>query len=446
MDNPKVPLTLLRGETLLMDEYFLDTLPNGLRVVTVEMPHLHSAEVVCYVGVGSRFETPECAGISHFLEHMLFRGTAEFADSLELERAFEAIGGAVNAATDAETTCYHSRVHPDQLERGLAIFASMLLRPKLADLEVERRIILEEASEDLNERGEQISPDNLTAALLWPRLPLGMPTIGTRDSILAVDRAALLAHLERHYTPANTVIAVTGRVRRSAVLGAVQRHFACWQGTEPAAAPAGLAEPDAGGPESVWVQDSDSQVSLQFAFRLPGRASEHAVALRVLRRVLSWGGTSRLMLHLRERLGLTYNAEANLALYDDCGVLAVDLAVNPENTVAAAREVLQVIDELCREPVPEEELQRVIQGYLFDLDFSMDHTEDLAIRYGWGTLVGYRRTLADDRRELAAATSAALLRSARERLVPGALKLAVVGPWKKQDRKAVEELLRGFRS
>jgi predicted Zn-dependent peptidase len=428
-----------------MNEFYLDTLPNGLRVVTVEMPHLHSAEVICYVGVGSRFEAPERAGISHFLEHMVFRGTAEFADSLELERAFEAIGGAVNAATDAETTCYHSRVHPDQLDRGLEIFASMLLRPKLEDLEVERRIILEEASEDLNEQGEQISPDNLTAALLWPDLPLGMPTIGSRESIRAIDRAALLAYHHRHYTPANAVIAVTGRVRRSAVLDAVGQHFAAWQGSKPAPASSGLAGADDGGPESVWVHDSDSQVSLQFAFRLPGRESEHAVALRLLRRVLSWGGTSRLMLHLRERLGLTYNAEANLALYADCGVLAVDLAVNPENTVAAAREVLQVIAELCREPVPGEELQRVIQGYLFDLDFSMDHTEDLAVRYGWGTLVDYRRTLADDRRELAAATSSALLRSAGELLVPGALKVAVVGPWKKRDRKAVEKLLQEFR-
>jgi len=428
-----------------MDEFFLDTLASGLRVVTVEMPHLHSAEVVCYVGVGSRYEVPHHSGISHFLEHMVFRGTAEFADSLELERAFEAIGGAVNAATDAETTCYHSRVHPDQLERGLEIFASMLLRPRLEELEVERRIILEEASEDFNEQGEQISPDNLTAALLWPDLPLGMPTIGTRESIRAIDRPALVAFHRAYYTPANTVIAVTGRVRRSAVLAAVQCHFGAWQGALPAAAAAGLATPDAGGAASVWVHDSDSQVGLQFAFRLPGRASEHAVALRLLRRVLSWGGTSRLMLHLRERLGLTYNVEANLALYDDCGVLAVDLSVAPENTVTAAREVLAVLEELCREPVPADELARVVQGYLFDLDFSLDHTEDPAVRYGWGTLVGYRRTLADDRRELAATGSAALLRSARELFVPGALKVAVVGPWKEKDRKAVEGLLREFR-
>ena len=429
-----------------MDEFFLDTLPNGLRVVTVEMPHLHSTEVVCYVGVGSRHETPEVAGISHFLEHMVFRGTAEFADSLELERAFEAIGGAVNAATDAETTCYHSRVHPDQLERGLEIFASMLLRPKLEELEVERRIILEEASEDLNEKGEQISPDNLTAALLWPDLPLGQPTIGSRESIRAVDRAALQGHHRRFYSPANTVITVSGRVRRSAALEAVTRHFGAWQGPAAPAVVPGLAAADAGGAESVWVQDSDSQVSLQLAFRLPGRLSANAVPLRLLRRVLSWGGTSRLMLHLRERLGLTYNVEASLALYADCGVLAVDLAVNPENTVTAAREVLAVVDELCREPVPEEELQRMVQGYLFDLDFSMDHTEDMAVRYGWGTLVGYCRTLAADRHELAAATSAALLASARQLLVPGALKVAVVGPWKEKDRKAVEALLGKFRA
>lgn len=428
-----------------MDEFFLDTLPNGLRVVTVEMPHLHSAEVVCYVGVGGRHEPAGRAGISHFLEHMVFRGTAEFADSLELERAFEAIGGAVNAATDSESTCYHSRVHPDQVERGLEIFASMLRRPRLEDLEVERRIVLEEASEDLNEHGAQISPDNLTAALLWPGLPLGLPTIGSAATIGAIDRAALLDHHRRYYTPANTVLAVAGRVRRSQVVAAAEAHFGSWLGEPPPAPLPGLAVPDPAGPESVWVPDSDSQVSLQLAFRLPGRDSGRGMPLRLLRRVLSWGGTSRLMLHLRERLGLTYNVEANLALYADCGVLAIDLAVAPDNTVTAAREVLAVLEELCREPVPEEELVRIVQGFLYELDFALDHPDDPAVRYGWGTLVDYRRTLAEERRELAAASPALLLETARELLVPGALKVAVVGPWQARDRAGVEALLRGYR-
>jgi len=136
-----------------MEEFFLDTLPNGLRVVTVEMPHLHSAEVVCYVGVGSRFEAPERTGISHFLEHMVFRGTAEFADSLELERAFEAIGGAVNAAfanftkalagqgliDDVNVNAIHPG--PTRTERHLTLMEARGAAAGVSATEFEQRII-----------------------------------------------------------------------------------------------------------------------------------------------------------------------------------------------------------------------------------------------------------------------------------------------------------------
>src|SRR6516164_2270197 len=106
-------------------------LPNGLRLVAVEMPHLHCAEIAIYLKVGGRNDPPAKAGLSHFLEHMLFRGTAEFPSSLELETAFEMIGGAVNAATDEESTCYFSRVHPEHVREGIRLFASMLLHPTL---------------------------------------------------------------------------------------------------------------------------------------------------------------------------------------------------------------------------------------------------------------------------------------------------------------------------
>ena len=163
----------------------LHTLVNGLRVVCVEMPHLHSAELAIYLKVGGRNDPPGREGLSHFLEHILFRGTAEFPSSLAIESAFEIIGGAPNAATDAESTYYYSRVHPDSFKRGMEIFASMLTKPLLAGLEIEKRIIAEEAREDLNEQGEEVNPDTIVSRMLWPRHPLGMPTIGTLASIAA---------------------------------------------------------------------------------------------------------------------------------------------------------------------------------------------------------------------------------------------------------------------
>lgn len=421
-------------------EYFRDTLPNGLRVITIEMPHLHSAEMMCYLGVGGRHETPETAGISHFLEHMLFRGTTEHPSSLDLEQAFEAIGGTVNAATDPETTCYHSRLHPQQLAAGAALFASMLRRPLFLDLETERRIILEEALEDLNAKGEDVSPDNLTARLLWPGHALSLPTIGTRTTIAGIGLDELQRHHARHYTPAATVIAVAGPIRRPQVVAAIADAFGDWQGET---APVWLPVPayrDAA-PETIWVRDSDSQVGLQLAFRLPGRQTTGSVPLRVLRRLLSGGGTSRLMLRLRETLGLTYNVEANLALLADTGVFSVDLAVAPENLVPAVQEVLAIFTDLHRQPVGESELARVVRNFLFDLEFSRDHTDEMAGRYGWGEAVGFLRTVETDRREVQAVTPQELWQAARRHFLPGQLKLAAVGPFRSRDRRQVERLL-----
>jgi len=424
-------------------EYFRDVLPNGLRVVTVEMPHLHSAEMLCYLGVGGRHEAGPVAGISHFLEHMVFRGTAEHPSSLHLEQAFERIGGAVNALTDPETTCYHSRLHPDELRAGAALFASMLRRPLLLDLEVERRIIMEEALEELNERGEDVSPDNLTARLMWPGHPLAVPTIGTRESISRISGEDLRLHHRRHYTPTETVIAVAGRVCRAAVVDAVAAAFGDWQG---GGAPAPLPVPPAAdnGPEAIWVRDSDSQINLQLAFRLPGREAGVSIALRVLRRVLSGSGASRLMLRLRETLGLTYAVEANLALLADTGAFSVDLAVAPENLIPAVREILAIFADLRRQPVGDEELSRVVQNFLFDLDFSRDHPDDMAGRYGWGETVNFLRTIGEDRRDIQAVTADDLQRAARDLFVPAALKLAAVGPLKARDRREVEKLLAGY--
>jgi len=423
-----------------MIQHFKHTLANGLRLVTVPMPHLHCAEMVCYVGVGSRYETAADAGISHFLEHMLFRGTERLPSSLEVERAFESIGGAINAATDAESTCFHSRLSPEYLARAAELFAELLLRPRWSDLETERRIILEEALEDLSEQGELINPDILTNQLFWPGHPLSQPIIGSAESLRAIDLAQLQEFHRRHYTPANTVIAITGKIFPEAALEAVGRAFGDWRGG-PSAVP--VAAPPATGekPATVWVHDSNSQLTVQLAWQVPGRDSVHALPLRIWRRILSWGGTSRLMLQLREKLGLTYNVEANLILYQDCGCLTVDLAVHPDNLVASVREVLAIASGMRRERVSAEELARVKRNFHFALDYSFDHTDDMSVRFGWGELLGYSRSIEQDRSEVDALDAGRLQQTARELLLPGRLRAAVVGPWRERERQEVEKLI-----
>jgi len=426
-----------------MSEYFVDTLPNGIRLVTVPMPHLHAAEVVCYLAVGGQCETEEVAGISHFLEHMIFRGTADYPTSVLLERAFEAIGGAVNASTDAETTCFHSRLHPAHLGTGVALFASMLRRPLFNDLDVERRIILEEAREDYNEEGVQINPDNLMAALLWPGHTLGKSLIGSPETLNRIGRQVLTAYYRKWYQPHNIVICACGPLERGEFIAAAEEAFGDWQAetrVEAEVAPVGAAP----GPHSCWVQDSDSQVTIQLAFLLPGRADERTLTARFLCRLLSWGGGARLPLRLREDLGLTYAVDAHCSLMKDTGYLSIDLSVAPGNLVLAVQEVLGVLKDLREQPVGRVELYGAVRNYLFDLEFSKDQTDAQAVRYGWGLQADYLRTSEEDRQFAKQCAPEELQRIVSEILVRDVLHLVVVGPWKDSDRKMVDQLLNEY--
>ena len=428
-----------------MNEYFSATLENGLRVVSVPMPHHHSAEVIAYLGVGSRHESTRRAGASHFLEHMLFKGSVDFPTGLELERAFEALGGSANAATDAETTCFHSRFHPEHVPQGIELLASMLRRPLFNGIEIERRIILEEALADLSETGRQINPDNLIAALLFPNHPLGRPTLGTRSSIERLSLAQVQSHYDAFYTPGNTVLTVAGPISPHAVFEAARTSLAEWEGPSPKPArPWKTAEKEMG-PDVRWVRDAGSQVAMQFAFRLPGRDDEHAVDLRIWRRVLGWGGMSRLMMRLREELGLTYAVDAGLALYADVGLLAVDLAVSPENLICATEAILEIFSGLTAEHLEEEELEHALRSYRYDLEYSRDQVDEMALRYAWGTITGSMRTIAGDLADLEKVTAKSLQQTARRLFVPEQLKAAFVGPYRSADRRTVERRIEAWR-
>jgi predicted Zn-dependent peptidase len=426
-----------------MSEYYCDTLENGLRVISVPLPHHHGAEVLVYLGVGSRHEPARQAGISHVLEHMLFKGTADYPNGLALERAFEAVGGSANAATDTETTCFHSRIHPRHLHAGIGLFASMLRRPLFRDLDVERKVIMEEALSDFNEAGRQINPDNLVAGLLFPRHPLGRPTVGFRSCVERLGLTQLQRHHASFYTPANAVLAVAGPVDHAMVVASVREHFADWHGPL-APAPKPWTQQHSDGPKLSWVRDAGSQLSLQLAFRLPGRDSAHAVNLRVIRRLLGWGGMSRLMLRLREELALTYAVEAALALYADAGVLAVDLAVSPDNLVPAVEAILDLFGDLAAQEVSTEELEHALATYRYDLDYSRDHLEELALRYAWGELTGCKRTIAGDLEELANVTAAGLQQTAREFFTRERLHGVVVGPYRARQRRMIEGIVAGW--
>lgn len=417
-------------------------LDNGLRVVAVEMPHLHSVEIAVYVRVGGRNDPPEQAGMSHFLEHMLFRGNTDYPAGLDLEVAFDAIGGSVNAATDEESTCFFSRVHPRHVAKGLDLFASMLLRSTLTGLEVEKRIITEEALEDINDRGEETNPSNLSSKLMWPGHPLGMPTIGYLETIDAITEEDLRRHLAAFYVPSNSVVVVAGQINPESVFDACTAAFGGWRGgAPPAAVPVVQGQVR---PQTMFVKDADSQVNLQVAFRGFPRLDPRLMTTRLIRRILCGGGSSRLHLLLREKLGIVYSVDASISAYDETGYFGIELATAPENLPLAVQEILGEVKRLAMKAIDQDELQRVKDGYFFDLEYSRDSTYEMQVRYGWGELMDIVREVEEDHAEAAAIDAAQLKSAAAALFSPRNLNLVAVGPVKAAVKREVEKMIAGY--
>lgn len=423
-----------------MKEPCCTTLANGLKVVTVALPHLHSADVAVYLKVGGRNDPQGRTGLSHFLEHMLFRGTTDYNSSLEIEAAFESLGGGVNAATDADSTCYYGRIHPRFAAQGLEILSSLLLRPKLEGIELERRIIREEALEDISQDGDEINPDVVAGRLLWPGHPLGESTVGTLEDIARITRQDLRRHLDRWYRPNNALVVAAGPLEHELIVEAVERYFGSWQSAE---LPAVLPAPSlvSGGPVCTFVKDADSQVTMQLAFRACRRSAPELTALKILRRLLAGGGCSRLHLALRERLGMIYSVDAAIGSYDETGCLSIDLATAPENLSPVLEATMDELRLLATEPVPEQELERVRTVYLADLDYSRDSVSEMGIRFGWGTLMGVARSIDEDQQLVQAVTAAELQQLAAKLFQPANRFLAVIGPLDGIDRPGIERLL-----
>lgn len=418
------------------------TLPNGLKVVAVPMPHLHSAELALYVKVGGRNDPPGKAGLAHFLEHMLFRGTAEFPTSLEIETAFEAIGGSINASTDEESTCFFSRIHPGQVARGVEILSSMLLRPLLSDLEIEKRIITEEALDDLSEKGDDVNPHNLASRLLWPVHPLGEPTIGTLETIASFTTEDLRQHMAAYYRPGNSLLVIAGSFDPDSLFTAAADYLGDWHpGDVPLTEPPLEAQHE---PQAVFVPDADSQAHLQISFRSVCRHDPRIMALRLLRRILCGSGSARLHMNLRERLGIVYSVDANIAAYEETGYFSIELSTGAENLATAVAEVLAEALTLAGTSVPDGELDRVRRSYFYELEYSRDSCYEMQVRYGWGGVMGLVRQIEEDVAEASAINSGALMAAARELFRPANLNLVVVGAWQEKERGAVKDEIAAY--
>ncbi|MCX7623006.1 MAG: insulinase family protein [Thermomicrobium sp.] len=414
-------------------EYEKTQLPNGLRIVTSRMPHVRSATVIVYVAVGSRYEADPVAGISHFLEHMLFKGTERRPDPVLISEAIEGVGGIMNASTGRESTDYWVKVPSAHLALAFDVLADML-RHSLFDpveLEKERHVIVEEI------HGIRDTPDDyvhdLVDRALWDGHPIGRPIVGFEETVERIEREELIAYLRQHYRADRMVVAAAGDIEHEQIVELVERYFGDLEPGAPVDPhPARLEDARSG----VYVLTrATEQAHLCLAWPALPYRDERRFVQGMLDAVLSSGMSSRLFREIRERLGLAYEVYGYVREYADVGQGVVYAGTDIERAERALRAVRGELDKLVREPVPTEELERTKELRVGRIVMGLEDSRAVAGWIGGQELVfGEVLTPEEVIARIRAVTSEQIQALAQELLRPERFALAVIGPFEDAER------------
>mgnify|MGYP000264607435 FL=1 len=428
-------------------KYFNDTLPNGLTVVTVEMPHIHTMEVSMFVRAGLRYENLQNNGISHFLEHMMFRGNGKYPNSIVLNMEFENIGRDLRASTLGEYTQYGFSPHVSQLDKGLELFSEFFSSPTFPEIEIERGIILEEYFEELNEEGVNIDINNQACKLLYPETPMAWPTIGTEETIKNIQTEMLKEYFDRHYVPGNMVLAFAGPIDHAEVIDLSKKYFSVLKnGNEPFSKNHFIdsISEEQKSPGLHFQEDSDSQIELQVCFRSCSYNDPDFLVLALISRVFDDGFTSRLQRVLREERGLVYSVECRATSMSDLGTMDFDVTVRPEKVVEVTRILLKEITTFAKEGPTESELTHIKKRYFFDLDSELDDPYKQVVRYAFPHLYSSEMSLQEERELIESITAKKMLEVAEKVFEAKNLNLILVGPYTSELKSRLEGLIHQF--
>ncbi len=420
----------LRGRSLADEGPFLlpqrAVLRNGARVVVARRPGLHAAMLALYVRAGSRHETDATSGVSHFVEHLLFRGSQGYPDSRAMNAAVEAAGGSMNAMTARDHTCFYTSIHPAGVETALDVIADMARQPLLRAMEVERDVVLEEILDEVDSRGRDVDPDNLVKRLAFEGHGLGRKIAGSRASVRALGEGAVRAHHARHYTGENVVLVAAGPVEFHEIVElAAPRLGALPRGERVRSSPPPRWPR---GPSIRVVDHDDAQVEFSLAFpTVPEHHRDHPAAL-VVRRLLDDGLSSRLPFEIVERQGLAYALHAALETWEDAGVFTFEGACSPSRLGRVVEEICRVASELWTSALPPGELSRVKERHRMSLTFALDSPSELAGWFGMGDLLGAGETLEERCLRVERVTAADVRRVARATFSSQGLVAVAVGP------------------
>ena len=352
-----------------------------MRVVTEAMPSVRSIALGMFIGTGSRNEAPAQAGVSHFLEHLLFKGTDRFS-SVEIDQIFDGMGAEVNAGTGKETTSIYSRFLDQHLEEALDVMADMVLHPAYPDIDAERQVVIEEIAMYEDEPSEKVH-DVLSEAIFGEH-PLGRPIIGAADVIASVPVPDIAAYHDGRYVGSNLVVTAAGNLEHEHLVELVERL---------APAPAGAVEPfepapSGAGPRSCFYAKQTEQYHLCLGSPGIARGDERRFVLRVLDTILGGSSSSRLFQEVREKRGLAYAVYSYSSQYVDTGQVGVYVGTRPDNVTQAMEVIAAELRRIATEPVDADELSRAKENVKGRLALSLESTLTRMNRLGGSVLMG----------------------------------------------------------
>lgn len=423
----------------------IDVLANGLRVVATSIPHSQAAVLAAYVGVGSRDEARTTLGLSHYLEHMLFKGTESRPEPTAISAAIEGAGGSLNAFTSRELTCYWNRIPFDRLTLAMDVLADSVRHSLLAESEIERErtVICSEIRRAHDQPGQRVS--QLLTQATYGEQPLGWEIAGDLESVGAVTREHLADHIETFYRPANIVLSVAGNVERDEVLELADRHWGeGWSDVALESPPQRSAAAGSMSDELTQIEVRDlEQCSLALALRSIHRLDPDRYTMALLNEVLGGGMSSRLFTEIREKRGLAYSVGSHPTAFDDAGHLSIMAGVTSEHVLETVDVALDELRKLTAEPVEDEELERVREHAIGSFRLGLDAAASWCHRAG-GMLLsnGFIEPVEETIAGYQAVTAADIRRVAQRVVREDNLAAAVVGPFEQTDE--LGERVSGF--
>jgi predicted Zn-dependent peptidase len=399
-------------------------LPNGIRVLSERIPHVRSASVGLWVGVGSAHEEPAARGISHCIEHMLFKGTPT-RNAQQIAELMDSVGGHLNAFTDKESTCYHARVVDVHAPLTMDVLADMFLHSNFdpAELRKEQQVILEEI------RMYDDSPDEVSHDLfirsVWAGSPLGEPTIGYEQTVRAITKESIVRYKASRYSPNAVVICAAGNVDHTAFAKQIETLFGDMRGGGP---PEDPAKPEFQAVTVVQPKDCE-QVYLLFGAEGFSARDDRRYAVSVLDTILGSGMASRLFHEIREKRGLAYSVYSSHTPYRTAGLFTISATTGPDNAAEVVTLVRNELARIVQDGALEAEVARAKEHLKGGLLLSLESTSTRMLRLGRSELsLGRYLAISEVIERVDAVTLDDVNNLARLLFAPGRTALTVVGP------------------